>query len=321
MKHFIIVTVLLITLLLPGAALAQEGEMGLIEGQVVNDTAGGGSVAGAGVTLVTYVEGQMAGTDTVLADDEGRFSFTDIDLANEYLVAVTYQDVDYYYPVIFDEGETEANLIVGVCEVTGDDAWIRVGLVHTLIDVAADSLYVTQVYWLVNEGDTTFIGEGGGLVFSLPEGATGFGTPEAYRPDFILTEANRAVYLVPFPPGERQLYFSYQLPRPDDAEFALAFRPDYTTDVFDLMVGGGTLEVASSQLAPAEPVVTEEGARYIHFRGENLPRGGTITIYLTDTSRGGGFPLYVIWIIIALIIAAAAAGWLWRARRRAGANG
>jgi hypothetical protein len=314
-KHFIIVTVLLMALLLPGAALAQDGEAGIIEGQVVNDTAGGGSVAGAEVTLITYVEGQMAGTDTVLADDEGGFRFTDIDLANEYLIAVSYQEVDYYYPVVFDEGESEVNLTVGVCEVTGDDAWVRIGLVHILIDVAADALEVTQVYWLVNEGDTTFVGEGGGLVFTLPEGATGFAAPEAYWPDFILTEDNRAIYLVPFPPGERQLYFSYRLPRPDADEFQLAFRPDYATDVFDLMVGGGVFEVASGQLAPAEPVVTEEGARYIHFRGENLPQGGTVTIYLTDTSRGGGFPLYVIWIILALIIVGLGAYLLWRRGR------
>ncbi len=319
MRRALAVAVLIFALLLPGAALAQEGGEGVIEGQVVNDTAGGGSVAGAMVTLITYTDGQLSGTDSVLAGEDGGFRFTGIDLANEYLIAATYQEVDYYYPVDFDEGETTAYLILGVCEVTHDDAAIRVGLLHTLLDVADDGmLVVTQVYQLVNGGDTTFINEDGGVALTLPEGASGFDAPQA---DYLLTGGNRVVYQVPFPPGERQLYFSYFLDRPGTATFTVAFRPGYPTDVFDLMVGGEIFEVASSQLAPADPVLTEDGARYIHFRGENLPGDGAVTIYLTDTSRGGGFPLYVIGIVMAVIIAGAAAYWLRRARRKAGTHG
>jgi len=313
-KRAVIVAVLLVALLLPGAALAQEGEAGAITGQVINHTAGGGSVAGTEVTLITYVDGELADTETVLAGADGGFGFADIDLANEYLIAVNYQLVDYYYPVTFDEGETEAYVAAGVCEVTGDDALIHVGLVHIAIIPNEDALEVTQVYWLLNDGDTTFINENGGLDFTLPEGATDFATPETYWADFVLAEDNLAVYLVPFPPGERQLYFSYRLPWPDGADFTVVFYPDYPTDTLDLMVGGDTLEVASGQLAPADPVVTDDGTRYIHFQGENLPRGGTVNIYLTDTSRGG-FPLYIVWIVLA-VVAAAVAYWGWRRRRQ-----
>ena len=124
-----------------------------------------------------------------------------------------------------------------------------------------------EVFWLFNDGDKTYVGTDGVLVFTLPEGASGFEAPQELIPDYRFLDDNRVTYLVPFPPGERQLVFSYRLAKPDSAEFTIPLEVDYPTGSFVLMLGGEYVEVATNQLAPAEPVITDTGERFIHFRG------------------------------------------------------
>ena len=287
---------------IPASASAQEPVDGAISGLVINDTQGGGSVSGTEITLLTYINDSLADSTIAIADNEGKFRFDNVNPAYGYLVAARYQDVDYYYPVVFEAGEVNASVEVRVCDTTDSDVLIRDGLTHKIIEVEAETLYITEVHWLVNEGDKTFLKEGGVLDFTLPEGAFGFQAPEELVVDFHLLENNTVTYLVPFPPGERQLVYAYSLPKPDGVELTILFKIDYPTDSLEVMVGGEDIEVAVTQLSPAEPVISEGGASYLHFRGENISRDVVIKLQLTDLSRGIGFPLYIIWIIIAVFV-------------------
>jgi hypothetical protein len=302
MKYLFTIIAVLLLVGLPASAYAQEPAEGIIDGQVVNGTEGGGSVAGVEVTLITYVDDTMSETSTTVADEEGKFQFESIAMEHTYLVSARYMGVGYYYLVAFESGEMTAYVEVGVCDVTESDQAIRAGMVHTMIYVAEDSLEITEVYWLVNDGDTTYVGTDGALVFTLPEGAFGFEAPEELLMDFQLLEDNRIAYLVPFPPGERQIVYAYQLAKPDAAKFSLPLKVDYPTDSLELMVAGEDIEVAVSQLSPAEPVVASTGERYIHFQGKNLPRNTIINLNLSDLSRGGGFPTLILLVIIAVVI-------------------
>jgi len=316
------VTVILAILLvfgLPLAALAQESGEGTIGGQVINGTEGGGSVAGVEVTLITYVDDMMAETRTIKTDKEGQFQFDNIVIENEYLVSAKYMEVDYYYPVIFNLSETTAYIEVGVCDTTASDEAISVGLAHTIINVEEESLQATEVFWLVNDGDMTYIGAGGVLVFTLPEGAYGFDAPQELMLDYQLLENNRVTYLVPFPPGERQLVYSYRLAKPDSSELTIPLEINYPTDSFELMVGGEGVEVIVSQLAPAEPAFTATGERFIHFQGENLPRGTVIDLRLMNLSGGGGLHSVILWVIISMVIAGTAV-YLVKRRKRENTN-
>ena len=296
--------VILAVLLVSGLpALAQDSDEGTISGQVINGTAGGGSVAGVEVTLITYINDAIAETRATQADGEGKFRFENVAAEHEYLVSPRYMDVDYYYPVVFDPGETAAYVEVGVCDATSSDQAIRVGLAHTIINVEEESLRVTEISWLVNDGDRTYIGADGILVFTLPEGATGFDAPQELMPDYQLLDDNRVAYLVPFPPGERQLVYSYRLAKADSNELSIPLEIDYPTDNLEIMVGGEGVEVTVTQLAPAEPVFTGTGERFIHFRGENILRGTVINISLSNLSEGGGVLFTILWVIIALLVA------------------
>jgi hypothetical protein len=301
MRCLIVISAILLVFGLPGTAFAQEPAEGIINGQVINDTEGGGSVAGVEVTLITYINDMIADTRIAETDVEGKFHFDNVTIEHTYLVLANYLEVGYYYPVEFEPGETTAYVEMGVCDATTSDQAIRVGLAHTIVSVEEESLLVTEVFWLVNDGDRTYTGTDGVLIFTLPEGATSFEAPQELMPDYKLLGDNRVTYLVPFPPGERQLIYSYRLAKPDSNELTIPLEINYPTDSLELMVGGEGVEVSAVQLAPAEPVVTDTGERFIHFRGENLPRGTTIDFRLSNLSEGGLF-FTVFWVIIAVVI-------------------
>jgi len=315
MRRLFAILFILFVVSIPSAALAQETADGVINGQVINDTQGGGSVAGVEVTLLMYVDDMLAETRTTTTDDEGKFQFDNVAMEHTYLVLANYLDIGYYYPVEFEPGETTAFIEVGVCDATTSDEAIRVGSAHTIINVEEESLQVTRVFQLVNDGDRTYVGTDGVLVFTLPDGATDFEAPQELMPDYQLLDGNRLTYLVPFPPGERQLVFAYSLAKPESAEFTIPLVVDYYTDSLEVMIGGEGVEVAVTQLAPAEPVFTATSERFIHFHGENIPRATVIDLRISSLS-GGGRPFFIIlWVIIAVVIIGMAVYLLKRGRR------
>ena len=314
MHRLIVILAILLVSGIP--ALAQESGEGTINGQVINGTEGGGSVAGVEVTLLTYVDDMMAETRTTTTDDEGQFLFDDIVIENEYLVSARYMKVDYYYQAVFEPEETAAFVEVWVCDTTASDEAIRIGLAHTIISLEEESLLVAEFFWLVNDGDMTYVGTDDALVFTLPEGAVGFEAPQELLPDFQFLDNNRVAYLVPLPPGDKQLMYSYQLAKPDSNELSVPLEINYPTDSFELMVGGEGIEVAVSQLAPAEPVFTATNERFIHFQGENLSRGTVLNVHLSNLSEGGGVLFTILWVIIAVVIIGMAVYLLRRRRRK-----
>lgn len=319
MRNIITVFIVLFLLALPVSAHAQEPAEGIIDGRVVNDTTGGGSVAGAEITLIVYIDNAIAETRTARADDEGYFQFDNVVIEHTYLISAKYMDVDYYYPVTFEAGAATAEVEVGVCDVTSSDRAIRAGVVHTVIEVEEESLLITSVRWMVNDADTTYIGSDGVLVFALPEGAYNFAAPEDLLIDFEFLEGNKVAYLVPFPPGDRELVYSYRLMKPDATEFTVPINIDYPTDSLEIIVGGENIEVAASQLAPAEPVVTSTGQRLIHYQGTDLLRDTTISIQISSLNGGGGFPLIILWLFIGAVIVGIAI-YLINRKKRAGVD-
>jgi len=312
----ILVLAVLLLLGLPFAVLAQESTSGVINGQVINGTEGGGSVSKLEVTLISYINDTISETKTAETDSEGKFQFDNVATEPEYLVTTRYMGVDYYYPVAFETGETMTYVEVGVCDATNSDQAVRVGLAHTIISVEEESLQITEVFWLINDGDRTYVGTDGVLVFTMPEGATDFQAPQEQAPDYQFLDNSRITYLVPFPPGERELVYSYRLSRPGSPELVIPLQVDYPTDALELMIAGEDIEVVVSHLAPAEPVVTDTGQRFIHFRGENLPRGTVMNLHISSVSQGGGPYLVILYVIIGVAVIGFAVYLVKRVRKR-----
>jgi len=303
MHRIVILFAILLFFCIPISAVAQESVGGVISGQVINDTVGGGSLSGIEVTLLVYVDDVMTETKTAITDGEGMFKFENVATEHEYLVSTNFMGVDYYYIATFSSEETQKFVEIFVCDATTSDEEIKAGLAHKIIKVEEESLHITEVLWLVNDGDKTYTGTDGVLVFTLPKGAFDFKAPQELIPDYQFLDENMITYLVPFPPGERQLTYSYKLVKPITNEFSLSLVSDYPTDSLELMVQGEDVEISVSRLAPAEPVVTSTGERYIRFRGENLPSGALVILNFSHSDMGGGMPFVILWVIIGIVIA------------------
>jgi hypothetical protein len=312
---FLVTGLISLVSLSPVAALAQESGIGNISGQIVNGTEGGGSVAGIEVSLITYVNGVAGEARTTIADSKGKFQFEDVTTDNEYLVSTEYMDVNYYYSVAFEAGETTVYVEVGVCDSTDSDEAVRVEQAHTIINAEENDLLVTEVFVLLNDGDKTYVGTNGVLVFTLPQGAIDFQAPQEQAPDYEFLDNNRVTYLVPFPPGERQIIYAYTLPVLSHDGLTIPLQVDYPTDVLDIMVAGEDIEVAVTQLTPADPIVTGTGERFIHFHGENILRNTVINLSLSHLSDGGSPFFVILWVIIAVVIIGIAVYLLKRWRR------
>ena len=290
----------------PWIAMAEEPSGGVIDGQLTLKTGEGGKLADLDVILIFLTDEMARETRTTKTDVKGRFEFTELDTDKEYMVSVYYGGVNYYYPVVFGAGETMISIEMSVCDTTTSDERIRVTMAHIIMYIEEESISVTEVFLLVNDGDRTYVGSGGEvrgtIVFTLPEGASDFDAPPDLIEDYIFLNSNKVADTLPFPPGERQLVYSYRLVREPSSDFMLNLVMDYPTDRIEIMMQGTDIEVASAQLRPLEPVDSETGERFIHLGGQNLLRGDTVDISISSLSRGNGEVSPIVWFIAAVVI-------------------
>ncbi|MFC1926389.1 carboxypeptidase-like regulatory domain-containing protein [Chloroflexota bacterium] len=308
MRKFIFILAALFMLTFPQAAIAEDSLNLVVDGQVINKTEDGGSVTGVDVSLISFLNETQEGIETSKTDEQGKFQFTSLSADYQYLLLVTYMGVDYYYEISFSDGETQISIEIPVFDTTTSDQAIRIILAHVIIRVEAETISVSKVLWLENTGDQLYMAEegvtDGTLVFTLPAEATNFEASENLISSYVLLSGNKFVYDVPFEPGEMQLSYSYDLARPDSDDYSTTLYVDYVIDEFHLLVEGEDVEVSSTQLLPAEPIVTSEEKSYLHLTGGNLPRGATLDVQFSSLNKGG----ISIYIIILIIVAAIALG-------------
>ena len=118
------VGMVLAVLSIPVPAFAQEQDNGIITGQVINDTTGG-VASGVEVSLIIYIDNMLADSIRTVTGNDGSFVFDNVNLEHTYLISAKYQEVDYYYQVIFEPGETTESISTELLHfVQGDDVSI-----------------------------------------------------------------------------------------------------------------------------------------------------------------------------------------------------
>ncbi|MFC1920136.1 hypothetical protein ACFLYQ_00245 [Chloroflexota bacterium] len=308
MKKHIALLVAFCVLGIPQIAQAEELPDGVISGQVVNETEGGMSVIGDNVTLVANIDGLQEEIQDSVIDAEGKFQFDGLNTEYQYMIIINHAEVDYYYQVIFAEDETEKSIDLQVYDGTNDDKTISIRLAHAIIYVEDEYFSISQVFWLVNNGDRIYVGEQeaseGTVAFTLPPGAMDFVAPMELSSSYILLPDGRIAYNEGFPPGERQLVYSYILERPDSGEYDLNLVVDYPTEEFHLMVEDKGIVVTSTNLSLEEPVETDDGQSYLYLAREgSIPGGTVIDVHISNSSTGGSAV-----IIVSVIVAVVAIG-------------
>jgi len=308
---------------LSAPALAAEPGSGIIDGQLVNGTEGGSSLADQEVTLKTYLDNTEVDSTTAQTDAEGKFVFDGLSTepGYSYQVTLTFQEADYYSEWLnFDEGETTKSTEVIVYDSTTSDEAIKVATAHTVIYVEQGSLWVEEYFLFVNEADRTYIGskeitaEGTKetLRFSLPKGATelqpGIGLMECC----IYNSEEGFVDSMSILPGGKEVAYSYKVDYSSGA-YTFSRRVNYPTANFDLLVQGEGIKVASDQLTIEEPL-SIEGILFNHLSGKELAPGSTLVVHLSglpQTNNQGA----VKWVVLTLIVLGAGFGFVYLMRK------
>jgi hypothetical protein len=206
-------------LLLTPAVAAQAQGSGVIEGRVVNGTAGADPVeAGLPVTLVAYEANQEVATFESATDAEGGYRFEDLDTNPEleYWLEVEYLDVLYssQAPYQFDAGQPVLETTLTVYETTEDDSAIRVDSVHVIAESFEQVLRISEIHLFGNTGDRTYVGSGGQTVFvPLPEGAVGISMQEGMSENVFVEVEGGLQSMEPVWPGSETslAFFSYHI--------------------------------------------------------------------------------------------------------------
>jgi hypothetical protein len=268
----------------PTLALAQGN--GIIQGRVVNGTAGGSLPEGLEIALRPFNGQNEAEPLVATADAEGGFRFEGLETSSEwrYLTQVPYQDVLYSQgPLSFELGESELVTEMPVYETTTDDEDIFVERAHALIDVSGGelgqpaSLLVTELHVFFNPGDRTFVGreevQGRRAVsrFLLPQDSYDWTFDDGTLGGRFLATDGGFVDTEPLWPGTTSVMFRYTLDcRASDCSLV----KDVTHPIsnLNLLIPDTGVRVESSQLAFAGKV-DAEGQDHLNYVGRDLAPG------------------------------------------------
>jgi hypothetical protein len=287
---------LALLLLVALVAAVQAQGTGVIEGQVVNGTAGG-SVAGAGlqVTVQVFLGGTEMDTLQGVTDGDGRFRFDglDTDPELEYWPEVTYLDVLYSVgePLFFDGEEATLGTTITVYETTDDDSGIRLDSVHMIAESFGQVLRISEIHLFGNASDRTYVGsEGdgsqqGALYIPLPEGAVGLAFGEDIPEERYVEVEGGLMDTEPVPPGSETAiaFFSYHLVVAGET---IPMERSFAYPLADLNVlaaqPGLTLNSDQMQFLGLEPFQDRD---YGLYTAQNVPAGTPLIMEWVSTGE------------------------------------
>jgi hypothetical protein len=269
----------------PLPSVVQAQDSGILEGEVVNGTAGGPEV-GAGVPAVLRVvqAGAAAEPLETTTDADGRFRFEGLETEPnvQYWPEVLYQGVSYRStePYQFDGGESATTptltATVTVYETTDDDANIALDSAHLIAESFGQVLRISEIHLVRNSGDRTYVGraeEDGTfttLWIPLPQDAVGLAFEQDTAPDRFVQVEGGLIDTEPVPPGQESsvLFFSYHL-MVTDALVPLVREFAYPVTNLNVLVAQPGLILISDQLQARGPQ-SFQGRQYEFYTIENL---------------------------------------------------
>jgi hypothetical protein len=278
---------------LPPLAASAQGS-GVIEGSVVNGTAGGGSTAGVALSLKTLRNNQETGQRLAAADAQGRFRFEDLDTSADlrYVVAAGYQNVAYNSQPI-DLSPGRATVEIKVYETTTSDAQVSVSLAQVEIldvDGASGVIAVFQSLTFLNAGNRTYVGDlftnpqnGGTVKFPLPGNAFDPVPGHGFLPDGAVVTPGGLAAKTPVQPGEQRFVLAYGIPYSDTAAaFDAAFA--YTAQTVGVLMPLEFGAIASDDLSDLGRV-DRNGKTYNLLARLNVEPGTLLRLELSGLPR------------------------------------
>jgi hypothetical protein len=175
-----------------------DGPVVTVEGRIVNHSTGEPVEQTLETMLhILAADGRDAGMLHGESDPDGRFTFEEVPFENgsSVLAMATYEGVVYQseHALLPSEGAPPP-LEIPVFDTTTSSDGLTVATMHLMLTGQPSRLYVTELYIIANTGNLTVAtapgsGEGAGLRFSLPDGASNVAFPEQDPERFEILEA------------------------------------------------------------------------------------------------------------------------------------
>jgi hypothetical protein len=277
---------LLAIVLFVGLSPLVHAEGGVVQGQVINGTAGvEATLEGLPVRLYVYSGHTLKDTRRASTDAQGAFRFDGVPTGSAWaaVVSVEYAGVEYHGKVLDLSTGTDFNSDITVYETTTDDAALAIERSHLIVEMGVGQLEVTELVILANTGDRTYLG-GEEVVpnrratarLGLPTGATDVSFASAALAGAMVRTGQGFVDTRPIVPGQQQYVLSYALACEGSA-YNLVKPIVYPTAGIDVLIDAPGAEVNAPAL---EYLGTREaeGRSYQHLGGRSLAKGADITL-------------------------------------------
>jgi hypothetical protein len=316
MKSIVLWSVLLLLVLTPLPSRAAGS--GVIQGQVANDTSGGGLTDGLEVVLRVFRGTDEQESLSAFTDDQGQFRFENLETGSDwaYLARVIYADVNYASGLLsFQAGEDELSVNVVVYETTTENPGIVVERAHIFVTVSGTGVLVSELYVFYNPTDRTYIGVEGAsglrmtaeLMLPLESHSLGF-DDGSMGGRFLAVEGGFAD-TEPQWPGSTQVLFSYEVNCPA-GECDLSRELVHPISNLNLLINE-TDAAVSSKVLTFQGKQDAQGQSFLNYVGRGLTPGQRLDLQVrmpgapaaTPASQTIG-PQALPWILLGTLVTA-----------------
>lgn len=305
-------------------AIAME-PTGVIAGYVRNGTRDQPVGAGTPVVLRVLIEGQLVGGAQTTTDNEGKFRFDGLPLDHDgfYLPGANQGDVHFPGPRLrLSDVESHAHVTLTVYDCSTDVCPLTIARHHVELRAEAGSLHVREVLSISNDSGTCYVGQPvQNRTMQSMEAANKpvtltLGIPKDFERIVFDEEAfgrrfqvigDQLITDIPWPPGTRELAFSYVIPAAsDNREWVRTI--DLPTDEFELSVNGVASEHVHCDLNRVA-VDDDSSVRYLAAKN-SLTKGHTVQLQIGKLAvpmivhaRRGALGLLVCGVLGTVIVA------------------
>ncbi len=262
-------------------AEAQEQQI-VIEGQIINGTAGVSSVAGLVVVLHEDTLTTHNDIETI-TDSAGNFRFEGVvlDSTASHGVSVNYQGALYGTDADFSTGSPVSLMIYDTTESEDFITAAASSVLFASVNESTQTISALEIIKIVNGSDRTYVPGPDPmnlLRFGLPPGARDLQVDTALLgADYAQVDRGFAL-LASVPPGEHEVMFAYEFPYSgDEATFTKSFR--YGADSLRILAPEGTLKLSGDQVGTMDSIVIGERS-YQLLEATSLPKGAQISLKL-----------------------------------------
>jgi len=323
-KRIVLLTAVLI-LSLSAPAVAAEPGSGTINGQVVNQTEGGSSVADQEITLNIFLNDEETDSLVTSTDAEGYFVFNNLSTTPDYgyEAKLEFQEADYYSNWIsFNDSQSSEFAEVIVYDSTTSEDALKVAMAHTIIYVERGRLRVNEYYLFLNDTDRTYIGSkliSGDdtketLRFTLPVEAIEVETGQGLMNCCIFSSEDGFVDSMPVMPGNREVAYSYFIDYDSD-KYSFVTNLNYPTTRYDLLYQGTDVKAVTEQLTPDEPLNIRE-ILFSHLLGVDLAPTDTLVTGFSNLPKVDNIQQTILWVVITMGVLGGSIGYFYYARNK-----